>query len=233
MLTNLFLINFVVEARAKGIHVEIGVAEGTLEILDSDEVLGDKFKLYEVLRNLLSNGLKYSSRNSTVSVQIGFCPSTPTPMTAAVPNQQRSRKKSKQGGGKSIHERFVDMITRSFRFKKSSSSSSRGKTSGPRGNSGPRGQNRGSIRDRIVDGFFRSNRVQNNGNEDMLMSSVVDDNEMDMVGELLVVVTDHGVGISIENQKLLFQEGRQFDAENLQTGGGSGFGEYILSTADN
>lgn len=99
LLINLFLIDFLfVEARAKGIHVEIGVADGTLEILDSDQVLGDKFKLYEVLRNLLSNGLKYSARNSTVMVQIGFCPSIASPMTANVPNnQQRSRKSSKRG----------------------------------------------------------------------------------------------------------------------------------------
>ena len=108
-----------VEARAKGIHVEIGVADGTLEILDSDEVSGDKFKLYEVLRNLLSNGLKYSARNSTVLVQIGFCPSIAPPMTANVPNnQQRGRKSSKRGGEKSIRERLVDMIARSFRIKK-------------------------------------------------------------------------------------------------------------------
>lgn len=108
------------------------------------------------------------------------------------------------------------MIARSFSIKKSSSSSS----SRGIGNSENRaGQNLQSISERIVDGLFRSNRVQNNEVND------VDENESDVIGELVVVVTDQGIGISKENQKLLFQEGRQFDAENLQTGGGSGFGE--------
>ena len=49
----------------------------------------------------------------------------------------------------------------------------------------------------------------------------------DVMGSLIVVITDIGAGISKENQQLLFQEGMQFDPEKLQTGGGSGFGEYI------
>ena len=55
----------------------------------------------------------------------------------------------------------------------------------------------------------------------------------DVMGSLIVVITDIGAGISKENQQLIFQEGIQFDPENLQTGGGSGFGEYIFSTFPN
>ena len=41
---------------------------------DSDVVFADKFKLDEVLRNLVSNALKYSTRDSMVSVRVGFQP---------------------------------------------------------------------------------------------------------------------------------------------------------------
>jgi CheY-like chemotaxis protein len=46
-------------------------------------------------------------------------------------------------------------------------------------------------------------------------------------GKLVVVVTDTGAGISIENQKRLFKEIVQFSPEKLQSGGGSGLGLWI------
>ena len=42
-----------------------------------------------------------------------------------------------------------------------------------------------------------------------------------------VSVTDSGPGISHDNQKKLFKEVVQFDANKLQGGGGSGFGLFI------
>ena len=188
--------------------MEIGVADGALALIDSDVVIGDKFKLYELLRNLISNALKYSSRNSTISVHVGFCPSKPPPRST--PNNTHffthSASSSKRGiKSTSIRGRFVDMLARSMRVQNTNPSVSRGR-------------NTGSIRERFMARLSRSIRVQNN-----------DEHEMDMQGELVVVVTDHGVGISKENQKLLFQEGMQFDPEKLQTGGGSGFGKYTLS----
>ena len=40
-------------------------------------------------------------------------------------------------------------------------------------------------------------------------------------GELIIVVTDSGAGLSKENQAQVFQEGMQFSPE-CRTGGGSG-----------
>ena len=40
-------------------------------------------------------------------------------------------------------------------------------------------------------------------------------------GELIVVVTDSGAGLSKKNQQQVFQEGMQFNPE-CKTGGGSG-----------
>jgi CheY-like chemotaxis protein len=46
-------------------------------------------------------------------------------------------------------------------------------------------------------------------------------------GALSIAVKDSGVGISAENQLELFQEGRQFNANRLQGGNGSGLGLFI------
>ena len=46
-------------------------------------------------------------------------------------------------------------------------------------------------------------------------------------GQLRIVVTDDGVGMSEANQQRLFTEIVQFNPELLQAGGGSGFGLYI------
>lgn len=46
-------------------------------------------------------------------------------------------------------------------------------------------------------------------------------------GSIVVSVSDNGAGISKENQKFLFQEGRQFNANKLQGGKGSGLGLWI------
>jgi signal transduction histidine kinase len=48
-------------------------------------------------------------------------------------------------------------------------------------------------------------------------------------GRLIVEVSDSGAGISIENQKRLFVEIIQFSPEKLQEGGGSGLGLWITS----
>ena len=43
----------------------------------------------------------------------------------------------------------------------------------------------------------------------------------------VITVTDHGAGISADNQRKLFKQVVQFNPETLQAGGGSGFGLYI------
>ena len=49
-------------------------------------------------------------------------------------------------------------------------------------------------------------------------------------GKLRITVTDTGVGISASNQLLLFKEIVQFNPEVLQAGGGSGLGLWITSS---
>ena len=46
-------------------------------------------------------------------------------------------------------------------------------------------------------------------------------------GELMITVTDHGVGMIEDDLRLLFREGVHFNPDQLQASGGSGLGLYI------
>lgn len=59
------------------------------------------------------------------------------------------------------------------------------------------------------------------------MSGFKDEFSFTKEGSIKVSVRDTGAGISEENQKLLFKEGLQFHANQLQAGGGSGLGLWI------
>jgi signal transduction histidine kinase len=50
-----------------------------------------------------------------------------------------------------------------------------------------------------------------------------------MAGNLVIVITDTGVGMSVDQQRRLFKEIIQFNPEKLQAGGGSGLGLWITS----
>mmetsp|Transcript_14005 Transcript_14005/g.20931 ORF Transcript_14005/g.20931 Transcript_14005/m.20931 type:complete len:835 (+) Transcript_14005:315-2819(+) len=51
--------------------------------------------------------------------------------------------------------------------------------------------------------------------------------DLEPAGSVLISVEDSGPGLSADNMKLLFKEGVQFNANQLQAGGGSGLGLWI------
>ena len=51
--------------------------------------------------------------------------------------------------------------------------------------------------------------------------------EFNHIGDFVVSVTDTGPGLSPQQQEKMFQEGVQFNANDLQAGGGSGLGMWI------
>ena len=58
-------------------------------------------------------------------------------------------------------------------------------------------------------------------------SSKLPASSLEGAGSLVVAVTDSGAGSSLANQAELFKEGRQFNANQLQGGAGSGLGLFI------
>ena len=232
------------------------VADGALKVLDTDVVFADKFKLDEVLRNLISNALKFSSRNSRVSVRVGFrpCVSVQKDVNNSLVMVQSSSSRER---GSSVN-RAVSVLGRTTSLVLRGLRNSLLLSHRQRKVAGSDGSNRvGVVRDpkgvdddmeaglnTLTGGAATPAAVSNHGNTqqprresrktrtagNLFLDSIKGRDGLgvgDVTGELIVVVTDIGVGISKENQKLLFQEGMQFDPEKLQTGGGSGFGLYI------
>ena len=219
-------------------------------------VFADKFKLDEVLRNLISNALKFSSRNSRVSVRVGFrpCVSVQKDVNNSLVMVQSSSSRER---GSSVN-RAVSVLGRTTSLVLRGLRNSLLLSHRQRKVAGSDGSNRvGVVRDpkgvdddmeaglnTLTGGAATPAAVSNHGNTqqprresrktrtagNLFLDSIKGRDGLgvgDVTGELIVVVTDIGVGISKENQKLLFQEGMQFDPEKLQTGGGSGFGLYI------
>ena len=183
-------------------------------------MFADKFKLDEVLRNLISNALKYSSRNSMISVRVGFQPIVSANM-ANVSSQSNSPSKN-------VVQRIRSVL--SFPQNKVMDVANDDPIGSPKIQTGDNGSivqpggRRQSIRSFIAP-LLESLNISRRSNNNKINVDNTTCPEIDIVGSLIVVVTDIGVGISKENQKLIFQEGMQFDPEKLQTGGGSGFGK--------
>ena len=64
---------FSVQARAKGIDLHL-VPHQSSPLVESDVVVLDKFKMHQVLRNLISNAIKFSPPGSEVRVVASFRP---------------------------------------------------------------------------------------------------------------------------------------------------------------
>ena len=209
----------------------------SLSFLDSDVVFADKFKLDEVLRNLISNALKFSARDSMISVRVGFAPAM---VSSEKPNSMRRSDSARnviQGLRSMLNNSQNKVMDESQSILKVGSGSVRGsfalenksETIAPAITRvlAPDKTRRHSLR-AFMAPFLGSltslSRSNNKINPEIKIASPNDD----IMGSLIVVVTDIGTGISKENQQLIFQEGMQFDPEKLQTGGGSGFGEYYF-----
>ena len=209
-------------------------------------IFADKFKLDEVLRNLISNALKFSPRNSRISVRMGFRPlvnkaSTKRgiPMLMAQSASRRERRGSVNHAVTTLSRHTTGFLrgiqTRLLAHQQrkvgDDGADPHCNTTDPKGTDDDIEAAAGGKRRSFLPGIsnhhqrrLSSGHSPNNGHA----SNSVDTSRGNVVkGELIVVVTDIGAGISKENQKLLFQEGMQFDPEKLQTGGGSGFGLSI------
>jgi signal transduction histidine kinase len=174
----------VLESSLEDVNGFASDAADAYPLIASDIVMMDKFKMDQVLRNLVSNALKFSPSGEVVT------------LTAAYITYKRDMSVSTK-------ETSTSVKSQSRRF---------------------------SIRTpRLITPRRKLSAIYSSGgdNASTMQSSEKPGGHNQGDHWLQIRVTDHGAGISPENQKKLFKEVVQFNPEKLQAGGGSGFGLFI------
>ena len=151
-----------------------------LSLQAHDSIFVDKFKMDQVIRNLISNALKFTPRGGSINITAKFV--------------------SSMG---SLDDLTVSSLSASE-----------------------------SLRCNPLTRIIGSSCFKGCGGNTVTLPksiNVINPDSGPINGYLVLVVTDTGVGISVENQKRLFKDIVQFSPEKLQAGGGSGLGLWISS----
>ena len=197
---------------SKAIKTEELVDEENRQIIgecveSTDFVHIDKSKMSQVIRNLMSNAIKFTPKGSKIKVTIRFI--------------QKNDEITQPLVGESNPEKKSNSDFSSFFIAKSNSGSV---------------DDVGADTDASIANSLSPNlsttkldtKEKNTNIDYTLVNS--NDHEMDETvksGMLVIEVQDTGAGISVGNQTLLFKEIVQFNPEKLQAGGGSGLGLWI------
>ena len=202
---------FSVQARECGVTMKIvteatnliGDARRNFSLQPHDAIYADKFKMDQVIRNLISNALKFTPKGGTVTVRATFIQDrvdrVEVPATATSDNI-------------SVKRADTNIQTESG----SKLASHKGKL---------------SCWERVKEGVGLNPRPRKihslissySNPEDPALAFAPNA----LNGKLVVVVMDTGAGISARNQERIFKDIVQFSPEKLQAGGGSGLGLWI------
>ena len=167
-----------------------------LPILSNDYIYADKFKMDQVVRNLVSNALKFTPPGGSVFIQATFQTHT---------NKIQSKNTEKKSNWMS-DTRYISL--------------SGSKSDPPSKSTSP---------SKVGLRTFDSLQSPNFSVIDRWDGMNIRDEIGCTYGTLLLTVKDTGAGITLKNQKRLFNEIVQFNPEKLQAGGGSGLGLWITA----
>ena len=177
-------------ARGKDITIKMELSDESIEssisVNKTDLLSIDKFKMSQVLRNFISNALKFTPDGGTITVRACFVPAG-TIETNVITS---SSKKIIHKDNKSMSEKWLLPVLRLKPLQSQKSITS----------------NDAAV---CVD-------IENGGLSDHNVGSIISGVHTVQKGILRISVTDSGAGISPENQKRLFKEIIQFNPEILQ-----------------
>jgi signal transduction histidine kinase/CheY-like chemotaxis protein len=169
-------------------------------LLPDDTVLIDRFKMDQVIRNIISNALKFTPPGGKVDIKASFCPKHAPPVLDGIPGHIGGKNTGGIFGPISLFQTVKSGVRNLLKCPISAKS-------------------------RNEDAQTQANTTGHMTHRKS--SSLPHQPHEPVVGSLVVVITDTGAGISRENQKRLFNEIIQFSPELLQAGGGSGLGLWI------
>ena len=177
----------------------------TINVNENDIINVDKSKFSQVIRNLMSNAIKFTPDKGVIKVTARF-----EPYTDAIETSQNTSLFNTY-----MPYSFIRYFTTNRRQAEINYTSLSGSTSNP--------VNSPSTL-HLTDLEMPSPRMMFNDNN---VDDVTTDSYVTIKGSLIIEIQDNGAGISIDNQAHLFHEIVQFDPEKLQAGGGSGLGLWI------
>mmetsp|Transcript_953 Transcript_953/g.2067 ORF Transcript_953/g.2067 Transcript_953/m.2067 type:complete len:1145 (-) Transcript_953:360-3794(-) len=207
---------FVKQAEAKGITMTI--ENNCVENMNSLAIYADQAKMNQVIRNFISNAIKFTPMNGQVTICI----------SVLSPTQERRRSMSETSLKKTLE------VERE-KIKSKTSPPSLRKSVLRKTHDAPSPSNIGSSPNDEEPRFMRCTSADcllsmstSKPAEFKTIKSVFDNAEFQLLEQVLLVeFIDSGKGISEENQKKLFRENVQFNPHVTQEGGGSGLGLWI------